>query len=111
MRGALPGSCVALPACGLLGVGAGAAKSTSSVMEPPALCSQLQVIEGTGVFIDTKGASKHIEAGAKKVRIFFFRDPLPTPHSPGSKRTLDQLPMPVHAMGHELSRRTRRVQD
>ena len=26
------------------------------------------VIEGTGVFIDTKGASKHIEAGAKKVR-------------------------------------------
>jgi glyceraldehyde-3-phosphate dehydrogenase (NADP+) (phosphorylating) len=27
------------------------------------------VIEGTGVFIDTKGASKHIEAGAKKVLI------------------------------------------
>ena len=26
------------------------------------------VIEGTGVFIDTKGASKHLEAGAKKVR-------------------------------------------
>lgn len=25
------------------------------------------VIEGTGVFIDTKGASKHLEAGAKKV--------------------------------------------
>eukprot|EP00887_Chlorella_sp_A99_P008190 scaffold12.g8190.t1 len=27
------------------------------------------VIEGTGVFIDTKGASKHLEAGAKKVLI------------------------------------------
>ena len=27
------------------------------------------VIEGTGVFIDTKGASKHLEAGAKKVRV------------------------------------------
>ena len=27
------------------------------------------VIEGTGVFIDTKGATKHIEAGAKKVLI------------------------------------------
>lgn len=27
------------------------------------------VIEGTGVFIDNKGASKHIEAGAKKVLI------------------------------------------
>jgi len=27
------------------------------------------VIEGTGVFIDVKGASKHIEAGAKKVLI------------------------------------------
>ena len=27
------------------------------------------VIEGTGVFIDTKGASKHLEAGAKKVII------------------------------------------
>nr|BAA94304.1 NADP-glyceraldehyde-3-phosphate dehydrogenase [Chlamydomonas sp. W80] len=27
------------------------------------------VIEGTGVFIDTKGAGKHIEAGAKKVLI------------------------------------------
>ena len=25
------------------------------------------VIEGTGVFIDTKGATKHLEAGAKKV--------------------------------------------
>jgi glyceraldehyde-3-phosphate dehydrogenase (NADP+) (phosphorylating) len=27
------------------------------------------VIEGTGVFIDTKGATKHLEAGAKKVLI------------------------------------------
>ena len=27
------------------------------------------VIEGTGVFIDTPGASKHIEAGAEKVLI------------------------------------------
>ena len=30
--------------------------------------TRLQVIEGTGVFIDTPGASKHIQAGAKKVR-------------------------------------------
>ena len=27
------------------------------------------VIEGTGVFIDTPGAGKHIQAGAKKVLI------------------------------------------
>lgn len=34
----------------------------------PILFGCLQVIEGTGVFIDEAGAGKHIEAGAKKVR-------------------------------------------
>lgn len=37
------------------------------------------VIEGTGVFIDTPGASKHIQVGAPKVlRVACFR--MPTPH-------------------------------
>ncbi len=40
------------------------------------------VIEGTGVFIDTKGASKHIEAGAKKVRfVLMWSDMFRLTHS------------------------------
>lgn len=38
---------------------------------------RLQVIEGTGVFIDEAGAGKHIEAGAKKVRCACCRGGLP----------------------------------
>ena len=53
------------------------------------------VIEGTGVFIDTPGASKHLTAGAKKVVI--TRNPNPNPNQVRfhSQKTFCEMEVPV----------------